>query len=65
MDWLIFSKHFYVRGIQVFFQEVEFQRKISDHNMVDDKAEAREISGRQAEGPTANLTESKNDENLW
>ena len=54
-----------MRGIQVFFQEVEFQRKISDHNMVDDKAEAREISGRQAEGPTANLTESKNDENLW
>jgi len=33
--------------------------------MVDDKAEAREIPGRQAEGPTANLTESKNDENLW
>merc|ERR1711976_93895 len=32
--------------------------------MVDDISEARDISGH-AEGPTANLTESKNDENLW
>ena len=33
-------------------------------NMVDDISEARDISGR-SEGPTANLTESKTDENLW
>lgn len=32
--------------------------------MVDDISEARDISGR-SEGPTANLTESKTDENLW
>lgn len=32
--------------------------------MLDDISEARDISGR-SEGPTANLTESKTDENLW
>jgi len=32
--------------------------------MVDDSPEVRDISG-QTEGPTANLTESKTDENLW
>ena len=32
--------------------------------MVDDVSDAREISGR-SEGPTANLTEPKTDENLW
>ena len=47
-----------------FFKKWNFL-KLSDQSMVDDKAEAREIPGRQAEGPTANLTESKNDENLW
>ena len=31
--------------------------------MVDDSPEVRDISG-QTEGPTANLTESKTDENL-
>merc|ERR1712241_341863 len=37
---------------------------LSVFTMVDDISEARDISGR-SEGPTANLTESKTDENLW
>ena len=53
-----------MRGIQVFFQEVNPNWNFLDRSMVDDMADARDISGR-AEGPTANLTEAKNDENLW
>ena len=45
-------------------QRVKFSTFCRFFNMVDDISEARDISGR-SEGPTANLTESKTDENLW
>ena len=49
---------------QVIDQRVKFSIFCRFFNMVDDISEARDISGR-SEGPTANLTESKTDENLW
>ena len=63
---LEFEAIFCERDSSVFFKKwsLKFDWFSVAAVMVDDMAEARDLSGR-AEGPTANLTESKNDENLW